>query len=144
MRRLLLFTVLVVVVVALAACGGSTTPVPARVTDAPKATDAPKPTEPPKTAAGDPVAGKKVYDTACVACHGPDATGITGLGKSWVTSEFVKSQTDAQLLDFIKKGRLASDPANTTGVDMPAKGGNPALNDADLNNIIAYMRSINK
>lgn len=46
------------------------------------------------------------------------------------TSEFIKSQSDAQLVEFIKKGRPASDPANTTKVDMPPKGGNPALTDA--------------
>ena len=70
--------------------------------------------------------------------------GVQGLGKSWVTSEFVKTQTDAQILDFVKKGRPATDPANTTGVDMPSKGGNPALTDQNLQDIIAYMRSINK
>lgn len=142
MRKFWLFAVLVVVVLALAACGGgAATPAPAKPTDAPKATEAPKP---PDAMKGDAVAGKKLYDTACVACHGPDAVGVQGLGKSWVTSEFIKSQTDAQILDFVKKGRPASDPANTTGVDMPAKGGNPALTDQDLTNIIAYMRTVNK
>ena len=106
-----------------------------RQAEAPKAADAMK---------GDAVAGKKLYDTACIACHGPDAVGVQGLGKSWVTSAFIKSETDAQILEFVKKGRPASDPANTTGVDMPAKGGNPALTDQDLTNIIAYMRTVNK
>jgi disulfide bond formation protein DsbB len=137
MRKFWLFAVLVVVVLALAACGGgAATPAPAKATEAPKPADT--------TMKGDAVAGKKLYDTACVACHGPDAVGVQGLGKSWVTSTFIKSETDAQILDFVKKGRPASDPANTTGVDMPAKGGNPALTDQDLTNIIAYMRTVNK
>ena len=137
MRKFWLFAVLVVVVLALVACGGgAATPAPAKATEAPKPADT--------TMKGDAVAGKKLYDTACVACHGPDAVGVQGLGKSWVTSTFIKSQTDAQILEFVKKGRPTSDPANTTGVDMPAKGGNPALTDQDLTNIIAYMRTVNK
>ena len=142
MRKLWLIAVLAIVVLSLAACGGgAATPAPAKLTDAPKATEAPKATAAP---VGDAAAGKKLYDSACIACHGPDAVGVQGLGKSWVTSEFVKTQTDAQILDFVKKGRPATDPANTTGVDMPAKGGNPALTDQNLQDIIAYMRSINK
>jgi disulfide bond formation protein DsbB len=60
------------------------------------------------------------------------------------TSAFIKSQSDAQLLDFVKKGRPVSDPANTTKVDMPPKGGNPALTDAQLLDIIAYIRSVQR
>ncbi|MCP4087133.1 MAG: cytochrome c, partial [Actinomycetia bacterium] len=30
-----------------------------------------------------------------------------------------------------------------TGVDMPVKGGNPALSDEDLIDIVAYLKSIN-
>ena len=43
---------------------------------------------------------------------------------------------------FIKTGRPASDPANTTGVDMPPKGGNPAMTDQQIMDVIAYMRSL--
>jgi disulfide bond formation protein DsbB len=57
-------------------------------------------------------------------------------------SEFIKSQSNDELLAFIKKGRLPGDPMNTTGVAMPPKGGNPALTDAQLHTIIAYMRSL--
>ena len=80
----------------------------------------------------------------CVACHGPDATGVTGLGKDLTTSEFVKGKSDADLLAFVKVGRPSSDPANTTGVDMPPKGGNAVLTDQDLADIIAYIRTLEK
>jgi len=90
---------------------------------------------------GDPVAGKTAYESTCIACHGADLKGMTGLGKDLTTSEFVKSQTDEQMVAFILVGRPASDPANTQGVDMPPKGGNPALTDDDLLNIVAYIRS---
>lgn len=94
--------------------------------------------------AGDAAKGKTLFRSTCSSCHGPDAQGLPGLGKDLVTSEFAKSESDAQLIDFIKKGRPSSDPANTTGVDMPPKGGNPAITDADLADIVAFLRTIEK
>jgi disulfide bond formation protein DsbB len=78
----------------------------------------------------------------CIACHGPGGVGVEGLGKPFTTSEFVRSQTDAELLAFVKVGRPIGHPDNTTGVDMPPKGGNPALTDEDLLDIIAYIRTL--
>lgn len=92
---------------------------------------------------GDVAKGKEVYANTCASCHGVDAKGMPGLGKDWTTSEFIAGMSDQEMLDFIKKGRPATDPANTTGVDMPPKGGNPALQDQDLINVIAFMRSVN-
>jgi disulfide bond formation protein DsbB len=85
--------------------------------------------------------GKKVYGS-CIACHGKDATGVKAMGKDLVHSPFAKRLTDDQLLDFIKKGRGPTDPENTTHVGMPPKGGNPALNDKQLRDLIAYIRSL--
>jgi disulfide bond formation protein DsbB len=93
---------------------------------------------------GDPVLGKEKYDQVCITCHGPGGEGVTGLGKPFTTSEFVQSTNDEALLAFIKTGRPISDPANTTGVDMPPKGGNPALTDEDILNIIAYIRALHE
>jgi disulfide bond formation protein DsbB len=92
---------------------------------------------------GDAEKGKELFLGTCASCHGPDAKGLPGLGKDLTTSAFVRQQTDVQLLEFIKKGRPATDPANTTGVDMPPKGGNPALTDQDLVDIIAFIRTFN-
>jgi disulfide bond formation protein DsbB len=92
---------------------------------------------------GDAEKGKELFLGTCASCHGPDAKGLPGLGKDLTTSAFVRQQTDVQLVEFIKKGRPATDPANTTGVDMPPKGGNPALTDQDLADIIAFIRTFN-
>jgi disulfide bond formation protein DsbB len=92
--------------------------------------------------AGDAVAGETLYQQSCVACHGADAKGVTNLGKDLTTSEFVQNSSDAELLAFVKVGRPVSDAANTTGIDMPPKGGNPALQDEQLMNIIAYIRTL--
>jgi mono/diheme cytochrome c family protein len=78
----------------------------------------------------------------CAACHGPDARGIPNLGKNLVESEFLHSLTDEELLAFIKTGRPLWDPLNTTGIDMPPKGGNPAITDEEILAIIAYIRSL--
>lgn len=57
-------------------------------------------------------------------------------------SEFVSGLSDQELLTFVKMGRPIWDAANTTGIDMPPKGGNPALTDDQLLNIIVYIRSL--
>ena len=103
----------------LAACGPSTPPEPQ----------------------GDAAAGQSKYEGTCIACHGIDLKGMPGLGKDLTTSEFVKSKSNTEMVEFIKTGRPASDPLNTTKVDMPPKGGNPALTDEDILNIVAYVRS---
>lgn len=93
---------------------------------------------------GNATKGKTLFGGTCGSCHGPAAKGLPGLGKDLTTSAFVKSQNDKQLMDFIKKGRPAGDPANTTNVDMPPKGGNPALTDVNLNDIISFIRTVNQ
>jgi disulfide bond formation protein DsbB len=100
--------------------------------------------EPAAVAKGDAAKGQELFSVSCVACHGPKGEGVTGLGKDMTTSQFIADQSDAQLLEFVKKGRDTSDPANTTGVAMPPKGGNPALTDEQLLDIIAFIRSIHK
>ena len=143
-RLLILIAVITVVAFVVAACGGGQ---PSG--QAPAATQPPAQQEKPEkeeggkmAMAGDPAKGEELYMSTCASCHGPDARGLPNLGKNLRTSEFVKGLSDEELLDFIKKGRPASDPANTTGVDMPPKGGNPALTDEDIMHIIAYIRSI--
>lgn len=98
----------------------------------------------PPVPAGDAAKGKTLFEGTCAACHGPDAKGLPGLGKDLTTSEFAKGKTDAELVAFIKTGRPASDPLNTTGVEMPPKGGNASFTDQDLADIVAYARTLEK
>lgn len=115
-----------------AACAGGPAPTP---------TPPPTPT-PTSGGSGNAEEGMVLFQQSCSSCHGLEAEGIPGLGKDLRTSAFVKGLSDEELLAFIKQGRGVGDPANTTGVDMPPKGGNPALTDADLRAIIAYIRSV--
>ncbi len=99
---------------------------------------------PSPTPRGDAVKGKTFFSGTCASCHGPDAKGLPNLGKDLTTSAFAKGLADDDLYKFVLKGRPASDPANTTGVDMPPRGGNPALKEKDLYDIIAYVRTLEK
>ena len=94
--------------------------------------------------AGDAVHGEELFNQVCIACHGEGGVGIEGLGKPFTTSTFIPEQSDQELLDFIKTGRPVGHPDNTTGVDMPPKGGNPALTDEDILDIIAYIRDLHE
>jgi disulfide bond formation protein DsbB len=128
-----------VMVLALAACGGGgETAAPAPEEEA----VAEAPAE--GALAGDPEAGKTQFDMVCIACHGAGGVGVEGLGKPFTTSEFLLTVSDQELLEFIKTGRPVGHPDNTTGVDMPPKGGNPALTDEQLTDIIAYVRTLHE
>src|SRR5688572_6109702 len=62
--------------------------------------------------------GQALFTSNCSACHGPTGGGLPGLGKPLTTSEFVSSLSDEELLAFIKTGRPADDPLNSSGVLM--------------------------
>jgi disulfide bond formation protein DsbB len=126
------FLVMIILLVGLVACGGDSSDTETVATDEETAV----------VSTGDPEAGKAQYDQICIACHGSGGEGIEGLGKPFTTSEFLREKNDAEMLEFIKTGRPSGDPLNTTGVDMPPKGGNPALSDEQILDIIAYIRTL--
>ena len=74
--------------------------------------------------------------------RGKDAKGLPKLGKNLHDNEFTKSQSDAELVEFLKVGRQANHPLNETGVDMPPKGGDPSISDEDLVNVVAFLRTL--
>ncbi|MHC4775399.1 MAG: c-type cytochrome, partial [Planctomycetota bacterium] len=87
---------------------------------------------------GDAERGAVVWTNTCRSCHGKGGEGIPGQGKDIRASVFIAQQSDEELLDFVKVGRMPFDPLNTTGIQMPPKGGNPLLKDQDLVDAIAY------
>ena len=128
MRRLAM-VVVVALALAAAACGGGSS-------------DAPSETTAGGGGSGNAAAGDAVFQSTCATCHGPDAMGIEGLGKTLIANAWVQDHSDDELVDFLAIGRPAGDPLNTTGVDMPPKGGNPALNDDDLLDVVAFLRTL--
>lgn len=79
-------------------------------------------------AADDLAAGKGVYDKACFACHKSGVMGAPKLGNKDDWKPRV-DQGRKTLLDHALNGLNG----------MPARGGNPALSDADIVNAVAYM-----
>lgn len=78
-----------------------------------------------------------LYSVHCIACHGADAQGVEGLGVSLVGSEYVAGSSSDDLVAFLKKGRLPTDPDSVTGVPMPSFSWMP---DEDLSAIAAYVQ----
>jgi cytochrome c5 len=83
--------------------------------------------------AGGKADGKKVYDTACAACHAAGVAGAPKFGDkaAWVSR--LKPGADALYAGAIK-GKGA----------MPAKGGNASLADADVKAAVDYMAAAAK
>jgi cytochrome c oxidase subunit 3 len=90
---------------------------------------------------GDAARGRPVWDATCAACHGVSGEGVPGQGRDMRGSAFVAAADDAELLAFIKEGRKPFDPRNTTGLQMPPRGGNPFLGDQALLDAIALLRT---
>ncbi len=86
--------------------------------------------------------GNSLFHTSCVACHGKEGVGIAGNGKALASNAFIQSLDEDGLFEFISKGRSPTDPLNTTGIQMPPKGGNPAMSEDDILDVIAYLRTL--
>lgn len=143
-KRIVLFVVVLLAVMAMAACGGGDDNNEGAAPAQQEQPAAEQPAAAPAALVGDASNGGKIFSTACVACHGPEGKGVQGLGKDLTTSEWVAQQSDEQLVEFIKKGRDATDALNTTGVAMPPKGGNPAMSEQEVADIVAFVRSIHQ
>jgi cytochrome c5 len=78
-------------------------------------------------AAGKPD-GKKVYDTACMACHATGAANAPKLGDKAAWAPRIKAGAEA-LYASVLKGKGA----------MPPKGGNASLSDADVKAAVDYL-----
>jgi mono/diheme cytochrome c family protein len=86
--------------------------------------------------AQDKANGEKVYKAKCAGCHGPDGKGETAAGKATkardICSDEVTKQSDAAWTDIIVKGQNK----------MPGYG--KKVTDADVKDVVAYMRSLCK
>ena len=91
-------------------------------------------------AAGGP--GYELFIASCSACHGANGEGMEGLGKPLKASDFIASKSDSEMVAFVKTGRPVWDELNTTGLDMPPKGGNPALTDEQIAEIVSFIRTL--
>ncbi len=88
--------------------------------------------------------GHQLYIASCSACHGQGAQGLEDAGLPLSTSGFAMGLSDKDLIRFIKSGRPSWDANNSTGIDMPSKGGNPAITDDQLQVIVDYIRAVQR
>lgn len=86
--------------------------------------------------------GETIFHRSCVACHGSKGVGMKGNGKALANNDVVRSLDDDALLAFIKQGRSPTDAKSATGIQMPPKGGNPAMSDDDILDVISYLRTL--
>lgn len=82
--------------------------------------------------AGDPTAGKKIYETYCVACHGPDGKGMGGVAANLVEDKTRLAKSDEQLVTSIREGYQGE-----IGV-MPPWGAQ--VDEKGAYDVIAYLR----
>lgn len=89
----------------------------------------------PAPAAAAPAAGngKKVYDSACVACHASGVAGAPKFGDKGAWAPRLATGLDALTASVIK-GKGA----------MPPKGGNASIPDADIRAAVEYMTAAAK
>jgi len=87
----------------------------------------------PAAAAGGKADGKKIYDTACAACHAAGVAGAPKFGDKAAWAPRLKPGVDALYASALK-GKAA----------MPAKGGNASLADADVKAAVDYMAAAAK
>ncbi len=79
---------------------------------------------------------EKVYKTKCAMCHANDGSGNTPAGKKLgardLNSPEVQSESDAQLIEVLKRGKSK----------MPAYG--KTLKEDEIKGLVAYIRELAK
>lgn len=90
-----------------------------------------------KPAAGGAIDGKKVYESICQACHATGAAGAPKVGDKGAWGSRIGQGKDTLFKHAI---------AGFTGKSgtMPAKGGNPALSDAEIKAAVEHMVGLSK
>jgi cytochrome c5 len=78
-------------------------------------------------------AGKTTYEGLCVACHGSGIPGIPQLGDTAAWAPRIEQGKDTLYNNAI------TGYTGSSGMPMPAKGGNPALSDDDVKAAVDYI-----
>lgn len=82
-------------------------------------------------------AGKAIYSQTCIACHGANGKGAIPGVADLTQSGGALAKSDEALIQSITEGmQSAGSP-----LAMPPKGGNPALSEADIKAVLAYLRA---
>jgi len=85
---------------------------------------------------GNPDNGQQVYEGTCIYCHGGNGKGEIPGVPDFTKKNGPLSESDADLFDHIANGF----ESKGSQMAMPARGGNPALTDAEIRDVLAYLR----
>lgn len=80
--------------------------------------------------------GKAVYEQACLACHGADGSGMMPGAPDFTEPRGVLTKPDSELL----RNMVAGIQSPGSPMAMPPKGGNPALTETELKEVLGYIR----
>lgn len=82
------------------------------------------------------LSGADIYAQTCIACHGGNGKGVVPGAPDFTNKNGRLSKTDKTLLNSLQNGLQS--PGSPMA--MPAKGGNSALTQTDLKNVLEYLR----
>ena len=85
----------------------------------------------------DAALGATVYNQTCVVCHGADGKGAIPGVPDFTAADGALAKSDDVLLQHIIEGFKSPEAI----MMMPARGGNPALTDAELAATLAHIRT---
>jgi mono/diheme cytochrome c family protein len=83
---------------------------------------------------------KSLYMQNCASCHGTRGQGLPHQGTPLRGNDFIKVHSDQELVKFLADGRAANAPDSVMKIEMPPRGGNSALDDAQLRDLVGYVR----
>lgn len=88
---------------------------------------------------GDERLGRFWFDSICSTCHGPNGDGYAagGTGTAIGKASFLDKATDGFIRETIKKGR-----SNTRMIGYSGPEAMAALSDSDVDDVIAYLRTV--
>lgn len=81
--------------------------------------------------------GQLLYDQTCIACHGAKGHGAIPGVSDLTKPDGPLAKSDDELFSSIRDGFRSP----TSVIEMPHHGGNPALTDEGIWDLIAYLRS---
>lgn len=92
--------------------------------------------QPPRWIKRDARPGKRIFESACAGCHGPQGTG--GQGPALNNPVLLDTASDSYLVETISRGRRGT--AMTSFLEpSPVR---PALTRADIETVVAYLREL--
>lgn len=90
---------------------------------------------------GDPRLGQQWFEQICSTCHGPEGDGYIAGGSGTAIGKpgFLKQASDGLIRETIKVGR-----SNTRMLPFQGPEGLANLNDQEIDDIISYLRTLNR